>query len=108
MIGSDFSWNTAYDANLAGGNGGIFFGGPDAVAAYGALVPLYTPSPWESGSSISHLDDDTFVGVNRRMMNAKVRVSRGIRDLSALELAILADLGYTVAPQSSAAMSAFV
>ena len=108
VIGSDFTWNTAYDANLAGGNGGIFFGGPDAVAAYGALVPLYTPSPWESGSSISHLDDDTFVGVNRRMMNAKVRVSRGIRDLSALELAILADLGYTVAPQSSAAMSAFV
>ena len=98
VIGSDFTWNTAYDANLAGENGGIYFGGPDAVAAYGALVPLYTPSPWESGSSISHLDDSTFVGVNRRMMNAMVLVSRGIRDLSALELAILADLGYTVAP----------
>jgi len=108
VIGSDFNWNTAYDANLTGRNGGIYFGGPDAVAVYGALVPLYTPSPWESGSSISHLDDDTFVGVNRRMMNAGVRVSRGIRDLSALELAILADLGYTVAPQPSAAMSAFV
>lgn len=98
VIGSDFTWNTDYDANLAGENGGIYFGGPDAVAAYGALVPLYTPSPWESGSSISHLDDSTFVGVNRRMMNAMVLVSRGIRDLSALELAILADLGYTVAP----------
>jgi len=33
LIGSDFTWNTDYDANLTGGSGGIFFGGPDAVAA---------------------------------------------------------------------------
>lgn len=96
VIGSDYTWNPAYDPNLTGGNGGIYFGGTDAVAAYGGFVPLYTPSPWESGSSLSHLDDSTFVGVNRKMMNAMVRVGRGIRDLSPLELAMLADLGYTV------------
>jgi len=96
VIGSDFTWNTAYDPNLTGGNGGLYFGGTDAVAAYGARVPLYTPSPWESGSSVSHLDDRTFVGVNRKMMNSQVRVGRGIRDLSPVELGILADLGYTV------------
>ena len=96
VIGSDYTWNPAYDTNLTGGNGGIRFGGTDAVAAYGDFVPLYTPSPWESGSSLSHLDDNTFVGINRRMMNPMVRVGRGIRDLSPLELAMLADLGYTV------------
>ena len=96
VIGSDYTWNPAYDPNLTGGNGGVYFGGTDAVAAYGGFVPLYTPSPWESGSSLSHLDDSTFVGVNRKMMNAMVRVGRGIRDLSPLELAMLADLGYTV------------
>ncbi|MFZ4373511.1 MAG: Ig-like domain-containing protein [Mycobacterium sp.] len=96
VIGSDFTWNTSYDPNLTGGNGGLYFGGADAVAAYGARVPLYTPSPWESGSSVSHLDDRTFVGVNRKMMNSQVRVGRGIRDLSSVELGILADLGYTV------------
>lgn len=96
MIGSDFTWNNSYDPNLTGENGGLYFGGSDAIAAYGARVPLYTPSPWESGSSVSHLDDRTFVGVNRKMMNAQVRVGRGIRDLSSVELGILADLGYTV------------
>ena len=96
VIGSDYTWNPAYDTNLTGGNGGIYFGGTDAVAAYGDFVPLYTPSPWESGSSLSHLDNNTFVGVNRRMMNPRVLVGRGIRDLSPLELAMLADLGYTV------------
>lgn len=96
VIGSDFTWNTAFDPNLTGGNGGLYFGGNDAVAAYGARVPLYTPSPWESGSSVSHLNDSTFVGANRKMMNAMVRVGRGIRDLSSVELGILADLGYTV------------
>ena len=96
VIGSDYTWNPAYDPNLTGGNGGLYFGGTDAVAAYGDFVPLYTPSPWESGSSLSHLDNNTFVGVNRRMMNPRVLVGRGIRDLSPLELAMLADLGYTV------------
>ncbi len=96
VIGSDYTWNPAYDTNLTGGNGGIYFGGTDAVAAYGDFVPLYTPSPWESGSSLSHLDNNTFVGVNRRMMNPMVLVGRGIRELSPLELAMLADLGYTV------------
>ncbi len=38
-------WSGAYDANLTGGNGGLYFGGPNAVAAYGGLVPLYTADP---------------------------------------------------------------
>ena len=46
--------------------------------------------------TLSHLDNNTFVGVNRRMMNPMVLVGRGIRNLSPLELAMLADLGYTV------------
>lgn len=98
LIGSDFTWNTAYDANLTGGSGGVFFGGPDAVAAYGRLVPLYTPSPWASGSSLSHLNDRVFAGGNRKLMNAQVGSGLGIRVISATELGVLADLGYTVTP----------
>jgi len=98
LIGSDFTWNTAYDANLTGGSGGVFFGGPDAVAAYGRLVPLYTPSPWASGSSLSHLNDRVFAGGNRKLMNAQVGSGLGIRVISATELGVLADLGYIVTP----------
>lgn len=103
VIGSDYRWQTAYNFNLTGGNGGLFFGGPNAVAVYGGLVPLYTPSPWESGSSVSHLDDSTFVGANTVMMNAYSDTGLGVRVLSPVELAILQDLGYQVSPSPLAA-----
>ena len=93
-----YRWNTAYNTNLTGGNGGLYFGGPNAVLAYGGLVPLYTPNEWESGSSGTHLDDDTFTGSQAMLMNAYGDVGRGIRVLSTVELAILKDLGYTVVP----------
>lgn len=40
-----YRFNTAYNTNLTGGGGGLFFGGPNAIAAYGGPVPLYTPNP---------------------------------------------------------------
>jgi hypothetical protein len=95
-IRPDYTWNTAFDANLTGGNGGLYFGGVDAVTAYGALVPLYTPSPWEEGSAISHLDDATFTGSDRNIMNAQLATGPGVRIPNAIELGILKGIGYTV------------
>ena len=66
------------------------------MAAYGGYVPLYTPRPWEPGSSTSHLDDDTFTGSQTQLMNAVTDSGLGIRVLSPIELGILKDLGYTV------------
>jgi hypothetical protein len=108
VIGSDYIWRNAYTPNLTGGNRGLYFGGTDAAAAFGGLVPLYTPGSWESGSSISHLNDRTFTGANRTLMNAQVFSDQGIRVLSPVELAILADLGYTIAPQPGSAALAFI
>ena len=96
IANSDYSWNPAFNTNLTGGNGGLNFGGPNAVAVYGRPVPLYTPNPWEPGSSVSHLDDSTFVGSNSKLMNAISDTGMGIRVLSPVELAILRDIGYTV------------
>lgn len=93
-----FQWNTAFNTNLTGGNGGLYFGGSQAVATYGGPVPLYTPNPWESGSSMSHLDDATFSGANQKLMNATTDTGLGVRVISPVELAILRDLGYTVTP----------
>jgi hypothetical protein len=96
VISDTYRFNTAYNSNLTGGNGGLYFAGPNAVAAYGSYVPLYTPRPWEAGSSTSHLDDDTFTGSNAQLMNAVTDTGLGVRVLSPIELGILADLGYTV------------
>jgi hypothetical protein len=65
-------------------------------AAYGRYVPLYTPDPWSPGSSLSHLDDDTFAGVYTQLMDAHVRRGPATRALSAIELAIMRDIGYSV------------
>lgn len=101
VIGADGQWNSAFDPNLTGGNGGLYFGGPNAVAAYGAPVPLYTPNPWASGSSGSHLDDHTFTGIDRLLMNAGTVAGPGLHALSPIELGILADLGYVVVPPNT-------
>ncbi|NTY59440.1 Ig-like domain-containing protein [Mycolicibacterium sphagni] len=102
------TFNTAYNANLTGGDTGLYFGGANAVAAYGGPVPLYTPSPWESGSSMSHLDDDTFTGVLEKLMNASSDTGVGVRILSPVEIAIMKDLGYTMVSQSAGGAVLFI
>lgn len=103
-----YRFNTTYNTNLTGGAGGLFFLGPAAIEAYGGPVPLYTPSEWASGSSVSHLDDDTFTGSDMQLMNAMADSGLGIRTLSDVELGILTDLGYTVRQNPSAASVLFV
>ena len=99
-LSSDGVWDTAYNANLTGGNGGLYFGGANAVAAYGGLVPLYTSSPF-SNSTLSHLGDRGFV------MTAGIRTGEQYV-LSAAELGILKDLGYKVIPYPQADAMVFI
>ena len=108
LIGSDFKLNSALSANLTGSNGGIYFGGEGAVDEYGTLVPLYTPSTWAQGSSISHLDSTTFTSSNRKLMNPQVPTGKGVRALSDIELGIMKDLGFTLAPQGATSTLALV
>ncbi|WP_144418370.1 Ig-like domain-containing protein [Mycobacterium sp. EPa45] len=97
------AFNTAYNPNLTGGNtgNGMYFGGTNAKAANGGNpVPLYSPNPWESGSSMSHLDDNTYTGANEKLMNASSDTGLGVRTLSAIEIGIMKDLGYTMVSSS--------
>ena len=99
-INTLYRFKTAFNPNLTGGDGGLYFIGDNAVAAYGGPVPIYTPDPWEAGSSGSHLDDYTFTGSNTQLMNALADYGLGIRVLSPVEQGILQDLGYTLSPVS--------
>lgn len=108
-INGSFSWLPAFNQNLTGGSGGLYFGGLNAVTANGGNpVPLYTPNPWESGSSMSHLDDAKFFGVNAQLMNAVSDTGLGIRKLSPIEIGILKDLGYTMADPPPQTLVIFV
>lgn len=91
-------WDSAYDPYLTGFDGGMFFFGAHAMAAYGGRpVPLYTPTRWAEGSSIGHLDDNTFSGPNHMMMDhAALGMGPDNIALSPVELGVLMDLGFTV------------
>lgn len=90
-------WATLNDPKLVGDDGALYFGGRNAVEAYGGyLVPLFTPEEWSQGSSMSHLDDYTFAGADHRIMNSSEDKGPATTVFSELELAILRDLGYTV------------
>lgn len=108
VIDSRYRWIDAFDANLLGGGGGLYFGGANAVAAYGGPVPLYTPAEWSSGSSMHHLDDETFTGDDEKLMNAATGTGPGARVLSDIEIGILRDLGYHVVPQAPSSATAML
>lgn len=97
-----FAWDAGFNSLItqtASGvpnTTGLFLKGTEAFAANGsAVIPLYCPNPFEEGSSISHLDDNTYTGVNSKMMNAASNDGPGVRTLSAIELGILKDIGYS-------------
>jgi hypothetical protein len=96
----DLSWNTEFNPNLLRQNGGIFFGGANAVKANGGKpVPLFSLSTGWFGSTGSHLDDLTPSTANK-LMDAIAPAGRSIRVLSPIEFGILMDMGYTVVPQT--------
>ena len=104
LVNSTATWN-ALQVGGASPNNGLFFNGPNAVAANGGNpVGLYTPNPIESGSSISHLDDDNPALANLMMLQA-TSTGPSARTLSEIELGMLKDLGFTqirqIVPTSS-------
>lgn len=102
VINPDFSLNQAvWDAASVGGAspaGGMFFNGTFAMAANGGNpVGLYTPNPWEEGSSVSHTDDQN-PAIYGTMMTAQGPTGPWPRDYSAIEVGMMRDLGYTAVP----------
>lgn len=94
VIDESFGLRPQFLANMTGGNGGLFFAGPNAVAAYGGPVPVFTPDPWASPSrSLSHVNK-----LPGYLMEPFYQYGPGVRVISPVELAILRDLGYTVNP----------
>ena len=85
-----------YQGNFTGANGGLYFTGPNA-----GTVKLYTPGTWSSGSSVSHVDQ-----LNGFVMNPFYGTGIGPRVLTATEVGILRDLGYTV--NNSPGVAAFI
>jgi hypothetical protein len=102
-VSADGTFNQALTGNLTG-LGGLYLNGPNAVAAYGKPVPLFTPYPFQPGSSISHLDDYTFSRANGnfQMMTSADGMGPGPKTLTPIEQGVLADIGYNIRFQAPA------
>lgn len=102
---TDASGNRLVDTNgnyvgndiLSNGTGSdVYFSGANAMAANGGQrVHIYSPATFLSGSSLSNLDTDFFTSAAYIMEHA-VASGPATRTLSAIELGILTDLGYSV------------
>jgi len=86
-------WNssTAFlgvPSDLTGGDGGVVFTGPNAIAAFGAKPPVYTPEPFFRGSSLCHWNN-----MPSDLMTPAYS-SLTMRTYSPLDIGALKDLGY--------------
>lgn len=91
----------SFDPNTQSACGrGLLFDGPNAKAANGgSAVEIYSPNPWEDGSSGSHIDDQCYKGTY--MMEAATNPGLSTRAISGVEIGMMRDLGYTQFGQQS-------
>jgi hypothetical protein len=76
------------------GDPGMFFSGANAMAANrGNRVAIFSPTTWSQGSSGAHTDDDTYANT---LMISATPAGQGTRVLTAIEVGILQDIGYTM------------
>lgn len=89
-------------------SGELFFNGPAANDASqrsirpGPMIKLYAPDPYEPGSSVSHVDQDTYADFRTGTMTPK-DFGSGTDKIDILTLGIMKDLGYQLVPNATTA-----
>lgn len=77
----------------------VWFVGPNAEAAYGGnRVPIYAPSTYAAGSSLTHVDETLLPD---DLMSPFVSLGPAPRTPSAIDWGIMKDIGWTVVPEPS-------
>ena len=79
-------------------SGDLFVDGSAARAANGGANPrLYAPNPWEGGSSVSHLDEDTYPkGDPNSLMTYAISSGESIYDPGPIVRGMFADMGWAI------------
>lgn len=84
----------------------LFFDGPAARVASErsirpqSMIKLYAPDPYEPGSSISHVDQDTYADLKTGTMTPR-DFGGGTDKIDSLTIAIMKDLGYELVPNAA-------
>ena len=96
----------ALDSVLNGSAGALRFGGARARAANGGVAPvLYTPAPYNGGSSVYHLDESIYPrGSANALMTPALADTEVVREPGPIVRGMLADIGWatgTVVPTAA-------
>jgi len=89
--------------DLVGGN--LFFAGPKTIEASARsirplpMVKLFAPNPYEPGSSISHVDQETYADFKTGLMAPK-DFGSGTDKIDILTLGVMEDMGYKLVPDA--------
>jgi hypothetical protein len=74
------------------------WGGANGTAAAGTRPWLYSPNPFEVGSSVAHLDEDVYAtGTANALMTPYLDDGEALHDPGDIGLGMLKDIGWTVA-----------
>lgn len=93
--GAYFNGSSLLYQALTGQFGGVFFDGPEAEFSIdNQRVQLYTPNPFELGSSYSHLDQATFGQSENALMRPRLDRQFAIHSPGPLFCAMLKDTGW--------------
>lgn len=74
----------------------LYFNGPLLKQYSGTRAKLYAPSTWDQGSSVSHLDEDTYKDPkdSRALMTPQIDYGEAIHDPGKFIFSMLGDLGW--------------
>ncbi|MGB1033311.1 MAG: hypothetical protein ACPGWM_11870, partial [Flavobacteriales bacterium] len=88
--------SSALENALTGDN--LFWNGTNGVAAAGGVRPkLYVPSPYEPGSSYSHLDENTYpAGSGNSLMTPFIGNGEAVHNPGPIAIGMMEDMGWTV------------
>lgn len=92
------SGGTGFPDNFNELDNPVFWDGAAATDLYGSNVPIFAPDTWMQGSSLSHIDEDTFGNL---LMTPYLGIDP-VRSVSELEWAMMEDMGWTVIPAPGA------
>lgn len=73
----------------------LYINSPILNAKYGSRAKVYAPSTWNNGSSVSHLDDDTYSSTNNMLMCPYFGKGSSIHDPGVINLSIMEDIGWS-------------
>jgi hypothetical protein len=86
------NYSSALRSQLIGGQ--LYFNGPLLQkSTNGTRAKLYVPSTWDSGSSVSHLDETSYFGANS-LMTPYIALGEAIHNPGKITSSILGDLGW--------------